>query len=976
MTPEQFIEKWKASELNESAAAQSHFNDLCALLDEQTPTDADPKGEWYCFEKGAIKTTGAKGWADVWKRHRFGWEYKGPGKNLDKAFAQLQQYAVALENPPLLVVCDTERFRIHTNWTNTVSEVHEITLDDLMDANKRAILKSVFSDPEQLKPTLTRDALTQDMASRFAGLAQQLRDAGHEPHEVAHFLNRLVFCMFAEDVNLLPKNLFTVMLEAVIHHPEQFEENAKQLFGGMKDGGVVAFNKVEWFNGGLFDDDEALPLTRGQIEVILKAARMDWSAIDPSILGTLFERGLDPDKRSQLGAHYTDRDKVMMIIDPVIKRPLESEWSEIRSHIERELDKAEKARNRRPKTQAEARKVFRTARQAEERAKRNAVQLRNKFLQRLRDFKILDPACGSGNFLYLGLMTLKDFEHRINLECEGMGLPKEFPSIGPEVVKGIEINPYAAELARVSIWIGEIQWMKRNGFEVGKNPILKPLNSIECRDAILDSNGDRASWPSADVVIGNPPFLGNKKMIEYLGEDYVSDLRNAYADWLGGGVDLVMHWFETAWRLIEGNRLTCAGLVGTNSIRGGANRKSLDRIVENGRIFDAWSDEEWTVEGAAVRVSLVCFDNSKGNAKLNGSPVKDIYSNLTASVGETDTSKSALLKQNLEVCFQGTIKTGPFDVRGDQARDWVALPLNPNGEPNATILRLWSNGKDVTNRPSDHWIIDFGCEMSETDAAFFEGPILYLHRAFSEENQRRAEKGKRPLRSREANALTKWWLHQRPRPKMRQALDGLSRYIATPRLAKHRLFVWMDKAVLPDCQLIVTARDDDTTFGILHSCFHRIWALRLGTSLEDRPRYTLTSTFETFPFPEGLSPDVPATDYEADPRAQRIAEAAAQLNELRENWLNPADITQRVPEVVPGYPDRILPVDEDAAKQLKKRTLTKLYNQRPAWLENAHQELDSAVAAAYGWPANLSDDEVLEKLLELNLSRATSSKKD
>ena len=952
MTPEHFIEKWKASELNEKAAAQSHFNDLCALLDEPTPTDADPKGEWYCFERGAVKTTGAKGWADVWKRHYFGWEYKGPGKDLDKAFAQLQQYAVALENPPLLVVCDTEIFRIHTNWTNTVSDVHEITLDDLMDSEKRAVLKAVFSNPERLKPTLTRDALTQDMASKFAGLAQELRDAGHDPQKVAHFLNRLVFCMFAEDVNLLPNNLFTELLNATIHHSEQFEDNARQLFTGMKVGGVVAFKQVEWFNGALFDDDETLPLTRGQIKLVLEAARMDWSAIDPSILGTLFERGLDPDKRSQLGAHYTDREKVMMIVEPVIKRPLENEWGEVRSSIQKDADKAMKAKGG-----------------ARTRAFNTAEKKRQKFMDRLRNFRVLDPACGSGNFLYLALMVLKDLEHRINLDCEALGLHREFPSIGPEVVKGIEINPYAAELARVSIWIGEIQWMKRNGFEVGKNPILKPLGSIECRDALLDDDGKEAIWPAADVVVGNPPFLGGVKFRRYLGDGLTDQLRTVFSGRLPGTSDLVTYWFEKARELVSQGDLRWAGLVATNSIRGQGSRAVLDKIRNDLQIFCAWSDEPWVVYGAAVRVSLVCFCKAENNdelaAQLDGHEVEEIFSDLTGTT-DIDLTKAAQLPENTGITFQGSKKVGAFEVSGEQAREWLALPVNPNGRSNSDVLKPSWVAMDVVRIPRDKWIVDFGLEMLETNAALFEAPFLNIETVVKPKRTKNRRQSRREF----------WWRHGDPQPRMRSAIKNLDRYIVTPEVSKHRIFRWAPGCVLPDCKLMVIARDDDVSFGILQSRFHIIWSLRKGMTLEDRPTYTASSTFETFPFPDGLTPDIPASDYASDPRAQKVADAAKRLDELRENWLNPANLIKRVPEDVSGYPDRILPVNEDAAEKLKKRTLTKLYNERPAWLDNAHQELDEAVAAAYGWPADLSDDEVLEKLFALNLARGSASKKD
>lgn len=403
MTPEQFITKWKAAELKERSAVQSHFIDLCHLLGEPAPTDVDPTGEHYAFEKGATKTTGGEGWADVWKRDHFGWEYKGKRKDLKAAFAQLQQYALALENPPLLVVCDLDRFRIHTNWTNSVSKVHEFGLDDLRDASVRQILKFVFSDPERLKPGKTRQVLTEEAAAEFAKLAQRLRGRGHPPETVAHFINRLVFCMFAEDVDLLPNKMFKRLLEHAIDRPEEFEALASDLFKAMSSGGRIGFEHVAWFNGGLFNDNTAMPMDHGDIAIALTAANLDWAEIDPSILGTLFERGLDPSKRSQTGSHYTDREKIMMIVTPVITKPWLAEWEQSKSQIEKAMIAAVAAKERTPGKQSDAKKVFAAARRAEEMAKRSASNVLSDFLDRLRNFRVLDPACGSGNFLYLAL---------------------------------------------------------------------------------------------------------------------------------------------------------------------------------------------------------------------------------------------------------------------------------------------------------------------------------------------------------------------------------------------------------------------------------------------------------------------------------------------------------------------------------------------------------------------------------------------
>ena len=946
MEPHEFIAKWRSAVLKERSAAQEHFLDLCRVLGEPTPAEADPTGDTYCFERGALKDSGSAGWADVWKRHHFAWEYKSPGESLDAAFNQLRQYALALENPPLLIVCDLRRFRIRTNWTNSVSETHEFDLDDLADAANRDLLKWAFSDPDRLRPGETRQSLTERAAASFAALAQALRERGHDPQRVALFINRLVFCMFADDVGLLPDEMFSRVLIRSRPKPDRFAHLAGTLFEVMAHGGEVGLETVDWFNGGLFADGDALPLEQSDIDAVLRAANLDWSEIDPSILGTLFERGLDPGKRSQLGAHYTDRDKIMLLVEPVVIRPWLTEWAAEKEQIAADLERADAA-----KTTATRKK-----------RRNDAEQRYRTFLDRLRAFTVLDPACGSGNFLYLALQALKDLEHQVQFEAEAFGFPRTFPAIGPANVKGIEINPYAAELARVSVWIGEIQWMRRHGFAESRNPVLKPLDTIECRDAILTPDNTEADWPEADVVIGNPPFLGGKLLIANLGEDYVSQMFATYAGRVPAEADLVCYWFDKAGQQIASGKSLRTGLVATNSIRGGANRQALSAATDDHRIFEAWSDEPWVIDGAAVRVSLVCFsragDQAVADTRLDGAAVDEIYTDLTArhdGIG-VDLTKARRLAENAGVAFMGDTKGGPFDIPGDQAREWLCLPANPNGRTNADVLKPWMNTMDLTRRPAGKWIVDFGVTMPVGEAALYEEPFHW-----TTEHVHPMRQKNRRLAYRE-----NWWRHAEPRPKMWAALDGMSRYIATPTVAKHRLFVWLDSRICPDHQLIVIARDDDTTFGILHSRFHEIWSLRLGTSLEDRPRYTPTSTFATFPFPTDLTPDVPAAEYASDPRATAIAEAARRLVDLRDRWLNPPEWVEWVDEPVPGYPKRPVPRDQQAANELKKRTLTNLYNTRPQWLADAHQALDEAVAAAYGWPAVISDEDTLRELLTLN----------
>ena len=973
MQAHDFIKKWTNSKLKESASAQSHFNDLCDLLGVEKPAEADPNGTWFTFEKGAKKTGGGDGWADVWRRGCFAWEYKGKNKDLDRALAQLLQYSTALENPPLLIVSDMYHIRIHTNWTNTVQQVHAITIDDLVDGATRDLLRSAFLDPEALKPTKTRQALTEDAAEEFVQLAQRLRDRGHDAHVVAHFINRLVFCMFAEDVQLLPDHMFTKMLNASKMRPDRFEGNAKKLFNAMASGGDIDFTPISWFNGGLFEDDTSLPLNRDDIDNLIAAADLDWSEIDPSILGTLFERGLDPSKRSQLGAHYTDRDKIMQIVGPAVIAPLEAEWARVREQIDQQMSKVAEAKARVPEKQSDARRVYNAARRAEELAYRNARELHTEFIDKLRSFRVLDPACGSGNFLYLSLLSLKNIEHRANLDAEVLGLGRLAPSVGPECVLGIELNPYAAELARVSVWIGEIQWMRRNGFAASTNPILRTLDTIENRDAVIDDNGAQAIWPKADVIVGNPPFLGNKKMIRELGEAYTLSLRAAWPE-VSGASDLVTYWFAKAWKQMQAGDLGRAGLVTTNSIRGGSNREVLKPIVEGGRIFSAWSDEEWTVEGAAVRVSLICFDQSKsGEAMLDGRKVPLIASDLTARDTGLDLTKATALTANAGSSYIGVFINGAFEIDGDVARSWLKLPANVNGRPNSDVLRPTMNGADLLKGRSDKWLIDFGVEISEADASLYEVPFGHIERLVKPFRQRLNEDGIFAVRR--INHREIWWRYAEARPGMRRALAGLNRYIATPMVSSTRVFSFLDSSVLPNQKLVVIPRDDFTTFGILSSRIHEVWTLAMcmWIGAGNDVTYSPTMTFETFPFPDGLTPNISATDYKDDPRSEAITTAAEHFYQLRENWINPADQVERIDEVRPGYPQRIVPRPDADIKELKKRTYTALKKLNHSWLRNAQATLDQAVADAYGWGddwrAGMTDDDILNRLFVLNQSR-------
>lgn len=968
MQASDFIRKWgpggSAHELSERAGAQAHFIDLCRMLCVPEPDDP----ERYCFERGLTKTGSAAGrtdgFADVWLKGHFAWEYKAPGRSLEGALRQLMMYALPLESPPLLVVSDRLRLEVHTHFTGTPSERHAFALEDMGRPEVQQRLRTLWTQPDAWRPKRSNREITEAAARTFAGTAERLRAAGVAPEQVSHFLTQCVFCFFAEDAGLLPDRLFERLVNARVE-PAKLRAQLQALFDTCRGGGLFGVEDVPWFNGGLFAAVQVPPLAAEDVAALKAASALNWSAIDPSIFGTLFERGLDPAKRSQLGAHYTDPATILRLVEPVVQRPLLAEWQTHKAQIEQRLGRSKRHGDK---------------------AYRDAQAAFVGFLERLKAYRVLDPACGSGNFLYLALKTLKDIEHQVNFEAEALGLERQHDVTGPHNVLGIELSEYAAELARVTVWIGELQWRLDKGYGFKTQPVLEPLDHIECRDAVLGADGrSEAAWPAADAVVGNPPFVGDKKMRGELGDAYTEALRAAYKGRVPGGADFVCYWFEKARAQIEAGQLQRAGLVATSSIRGGANRAVLDAIVKTTRIFEAWGDLPWVNDGAAVRVSLVAFGQSVQDAELDGAAVTVLGPNLEAVATSVHSGKA--LPGSQGVSFQGPVKVGAFDIPGDQARAWLREP-NPNGKSSAQVLRPWVNGLDVVRRPTDTWIIDFGVNMSEAEAACFEAPYSHV-----EANVKSAR-----LAQRRESRANWWWLHGETVPGLRAAIAPIERYAVTPRVAKHRVWAWRRAAVLPDSAVVIVARADATTFGLLHSRLHELWSLRLGTSLEDRPRYTPTTCFETFPFPAGLTPADTAhqrTEETADggalipaglppavrAHAEAIARAARRLTDLRDAWLNPPEWTERVPEVVPlgltasPYPDRVV-AKAGHEKELAKRTLTNLYNQRPAWLAQAHEALDAAVAAAYGWgdyTGAMSDEEILRRLLALNLERAKAT---
>jgi len=779
--------------------------------------------------------------------------------------------------------------------------------------------------------------------------------------EQAHFFIRLLFCLFAESIGLLPDKLFTKIVEHSMDEVTDvqfFFFFLTNLFNAMHDGEPFGYYRIPHFNGGLFDNDFVPPsLPTSLIKELLTACRYDWSQLEPSVLGTLFERILDTTKRHQIGAHYTSKADIELIIKPVLMQPLLDEWQKLKGEVMLLLHRGEQAR---------------------------ASAILQTFAAKIAAMQVLDPACGSGNFLYIALQHLLDLQKEVIVLAERYGLPAIPLTVSPQQLHGMELNIYAHELAQITVWIGYIQWRYENGLEKLPTPILRPLDTIKRMDAILgyDEQGNpyEPEWVAADVIIGNPPFLGNKRLRRELGDKYVTDLMQHYHNRLDSISDLVCYWFEKARQQIEQGKSKRAGLVSTNAIRYAFNRRVLASINQTGSIFFAISDRVWMLDGATVHISLIGFDNGQQTRRwLDGQRVEKINNNLTS---KADTTQAQTLSENRNLSFMGSTVVGEFGISEKLALEMLTHQ-NKSGLSNADVVRPYRNCSDMVKRSRNLWIVDF-VTMSLEQAEQYEKPLNYL---------REYVKPQRDTNRQERRRL-KWWQLGATITTMRVAFKPLTRYIATCNVSKHRLFYWLDVAILPDATLIVFAFDDDYHFGILHSKLHQIWSVAVGTQLRDAAsasRYTPTSCFETFPFPWPPAHEPRENENET---VQQIAYYARELVKFRDNWLNPPADSIEIGAVV-----------------VQKRTLTNLYNalehyrkvkpaHETAWgaalsqiialgnitpkkylnlteietLDLLHTQLDRAVLAAYGWEADLGEEEILANLLALNLERTAQQR--
>lgn len=948
MTPQEFVNRWVNTELGEKQIAQTHFLDVCKLVGVVMPTGAGltQRGETFVFEQSLKGTTG-HGFADVYYENHFAVEYKSPDKyaDLNAAYEQLQRYRENLKNPPLLVVTDINHWEIHTNFPNTEKRVYHFSNNEIAtNSEVLAWLRAMFQAPERLHPGRNTDQVTKEAADAFQLIADNMRDWNAEPTRIAYFLTKLVFCLFAEDVGLLPsmsgeaQGIFSYIIDHSRGKPGAFKQYVQNIFVAMNEGGNMFMRDIPYFNGALFKVVTVETLQVNAIEELAKAAKLNWESIEPSIFGTLFERSLDPNKRSQHGAHYTSRDDILLIVEPVLMQPLRYEWVTVQLEAEKIRERYDKAGTGRAKTNA----------------RNQLLELRDGILKRIRKTTVLDPACGSGNFLYVSLQMLMDLEKEVIHNPLWAGLQMATREVHPRQMYGIEIDPIAHALASIVVWIGYIQWRINNGYgqEFGE-PILEELeDNIVCIDAILsfDDDGNTAApeWPRVDVIVGNPPFLGGKKQRRELGDEYVERLFARYPQ-IHGEADLSTYWFEKSRQQVNSGQAKRAGLLSTNSIRGVRSRTVLDRIKETGDIFMAWSDREWILDGAAVRVSMIGFDDGGESAKtLDGVVVNEINPDLTG----TDCISGALsLEENRNISFMGLSPTGNFSIDDNLAQQILA-----EDDQNLDVLNRFISGTDITNRDRAKWIIDFtGFDLYQAEQ--YEIPIRHLL-----ENVKPYRDNHRNKRLQEY-----WWQFEATRSGMINALGSVTRQLMTSLTAKHRFFVWYPSEARAANTVVAIARDDDYMFGILHSMIHVVWALRKGATLEDRPRYNNSTTFETFPFPWS-----PGQEDESHSAHAAISAAAKQLHEERDTWLNPPDMSEN---------------------ELKDHTLTNLYNAlavfrehdsmktKPAAadfaprLDQLHHELDKAVCDAYGWEYDVLNDqeEILRQLLALNMARAAQS---
>ena len=988
---EDFIARWQHADGSELANYQLFVTDLCLLLGVATPDPAreDTRDNAYVFERRVTFAHGdgssSSGRIDCYKRGSYVLEAKkiklssatkGFDDALQRARGQAEGYARALPadegRPPFLIVVDVGHvIELYADFTRSGATYtpfpdprsHRIKLADLADEAIRERLKTLWLDPLALDPARASAKVTREIAEHLAKIAKTLEAAGHPPELVAGFLTRCLFSMFAEDVGLLPqqngKGAFTRLLETLQSNPQQFVPLLAALWREMDTGGfsVVLRETLPRFNGKLFKQPDVIPLDRDQIGMLLQAASADWTQVEPAIFGTLLERALSTSERHALGAHYTPRAYVERLVLPTIVEPLREDWRNVQAAAlllanEGKLDAA--------------------------RAEVDA------FHHRLCQIRVLDPACGSANFLYVTLEHMKrlegeilDFAHSIGggqqrLEAEGL-------TVDPHQFLGLELNPRAAAIAELVLWIGYLQWhFRTRSAGLPPSPILRDFKNIECRDAVLDHDGSeivcdehgvplsrwdgktlkthaitgeqipddnarqpvlryknprRATWPAADYIVGNPPFIGAATLRAALGDGYVEALRSTWSE-VPESADYVMYWWQHAAALVNAGSVKRFGFITTNSLKQTFNRRIVQQAIDHGlHLAFAIPDHPWVdaADGAAVRIAMTV-----GTAEKNGTGLLLTVTDEREAGGEglevtletqsgklhadlrmgADVADAKPLRANEEISNRGFCLFGAgFIVSPEEAAKLEA----------EAPIKDYRNGRDLTDRPRGVKVIDlFGLTAEDTRSRY---PATYQWVYERVKPERDANKRE----SRRKN----WWLFGEPNPKLRAQLNGLPRYIATVETAKHNVFQFLDADIAPDNRLVCFALEDAYLLGVLSSCVHVAWALAAGGTLEDRPVYNKTRCFEPFPFP------TPAPEQQT-----RIRDLAEQLDAHRKRQQ-----AQHATLTLTGMYNVLAKIRSGEPLTAKDKTIHE--QGLVSVLQTLHDELDAAVLEAYGW-ADLS----------------------
>jgi hypothetical protein len=1032
-----FISRWRGVQASELSTAQSFVRELCGLLQVEVPHPNEQRS--YMFERPVTFVHGngsvSAGRIDCYRQGAFVLEAKKlakvAGRGFDDAMlrarAQAEGYARALPategRPPFLLVVDVGNvIEVYAEFTRSGATYtpfpdpasHRIALADLALPQVQALLRTIWLEPLALDPTRASARVTREVAARLAEVAKALEGAGHAPEAVAAFLTRCLFTMFAEDVGLLPRSAndqgaFSDLLTRFRHDPAVLGRMLHALWQDMDRGGfsAVLTQDVLRFNGKLFKQPDVLPLQKEQIDLLIEAAAANWTEVEPAIFGTLLERALDPAERHALGAHYTPRAYVERLVLPSVIEPLRADWADAQTAAILLANEAGELDGKKRVAKLEAARA----------------EVR-RFHHALTQVRVLDPACGSGNFLYVTLEHMKRLEGEVLDLLASLGetqqsLDADGLTVDPHQFLGIELNPRAAAIAELVLWIGYLQWhFRTRGNAQPPQPVLKDFKNIECRDAVLaydhaelaqDADGKpvtrwngigfklhpvtgeqvpddaaqvaqwtyvnphRADWPQADFIIGNPPFIGKSRMREALGDGYVAALRRVWQE-VPDSADFVMYWWQHAAEQVRVGHARRFGLITTNSLRQTFNRRVVEQQLTAKpplSLLFAIPDHPWVDggDGAAVRIAMTVGVAGMQQGRLQHVTEEEYVVGDDAAHIEFDETAGSVYA-DLEV---GANVASALGLKANIGMTSMGVMLAGSGfiiEP-ATAqelglgrlggaerhIRGYRNGKDLTAVPRGVMVIDLYGLSAET-----------VRRDYAEIYQWLLERVK-PERdaNRDAGFRENWWLFGRPRPALRDLLASLQRYIATTETAKYRIFQFLDTSVLPDHSVIAVGSDDGFHLGILSSGVHIAWALAAGSRLGvgNDPRYNKTRCFETFPFPSddtGLRPDLQT----------RIADLAEQLDAHR----------KRQQAAHPGLTlTGIYNVLEQLRRGAALNAKEKIIHQQGlvSVLQTLHDELDAAVLAAYGWSdltelfgsdAKAASATLLQRLVTLNAARA------